>query len=676
MLVLALLFTVQQQTQQDTSNSGLPPSPVASITVTPATPLVTVGDSLRLHGQPVDASGKPVSGTQVRWFGGSFEGHVDSTGMVHAGAPGRFRVRMVATVPGTRPSRPGSVLVVMTLPPPTRVVVSPSVSRLMTGQRMTLQATTFTATGDRRTGDVRWHSSAPRVVSVTNDGHLVAAGVGRATVTASAGPASASVPLTVVANTVRRIEITHAGADDIRTGDVVHFQAVPHDAAGGVVSGATPVWSMSPGQGIIDQDGSFVAYEAGVYTVTASVGAATADVGLTVRHRDVRRAATTLGRQPVAGVATAEFWPHPNGRNAYLTTIGDKFYALDISDPSHPRITDSVVVDARIINDLMTTADGKYGVIPREGASSRRNGIVILSFEDPAHPKPIAEYTETVTGGVHSTYVYTQPKYGTHVYLTDDATGSMRVIDLNDPLHPKEVARWQTPRSDAGRYLHDIDIHDGLAYLSYWNDGLVILDVGNGIKGGSPTNPQFVSQFTYDLNDLYRNVEAEGGPGYIRGTHTSWRRRDGKYVFVGDEVFSTKPQGIMIPGIPLGKANGRLHVVDVSDIAHPHEVAYFEPADGGSHNVWVAGDTLYLGDYQGGLRVLDISGDLKGDLLAQDREIAHVYTGDSQGFIPNAAMAWGAFYVNGTVWVNDVFSGLWAVRIEPKETPPPPTPVQ
>jgi hypothetical protein len=109
---------------------------------------------------------------------------------------------------------------------------------------------------------------------------------------------------------------------------------------------------------------------------------------------------------------------------------------------------------------------------------------------------------------------------------------------------------------------------------------------------------------------------------------------------------------------------------------HPHEVAYFEPSDGGSHNVWVAGDTLYLGDYQGGLRVLDISGDLKGDLLAEDREIAHVHTGDSKGFVPNAAMAWGAFYVNGTVWVNDVFSGLWAVRIEPKEPMPQPAPVQ
>jgi hypothetical protein len=312
----------------------------------------------------------------------------------------------------------------------------------------------------------------------------------------------------------------------------------------------------------------------------------------------------------------------------------------------------------------------------REGASTRRNGIVILSFADPAHPKVIGDYTETVTGGVHSAYVYTQPKFGTYVFLTDDATGSMRVIDLNDPTKPKEVARWQTHRLDRARYLHDIDITDGLAYLSYWNDGLVILDVGNGIKGGSPTNPQLVSQYTYDLNDLYRGVEVEGGSGYIRGTHTAWRQRGGKYVFVGDEVFSSKPIGIGIPGFGLGKANGRLHVIDVSDIAHPREVAWYEPPDGGSHNVWVAGDTLYMGDYQGGLRVVDISGDLRGDLLAQDREIAHAITGDAQGYIPNAAMAWGAFYLNGNVFVNDVFSGLWVVRIEPKERAPAAPPLQ
>jgi hypothetical protein len=181
----------------------------------------------------------------------------------------------------------------------------------------------------------------------------------------------------------------------------------------------------------------------------------------------------------------------------------------------------------------------------------------------------------------------------------------------------------------------------------------VILDIGSGKWGGSPNAPKLVSQLKYDLDDLYRGVEAEGGPGFIRGTHTAWRHNN--YVFVGDEVFSATPQGVTLPGMGLGKANGRLHVIDVSDVTKPREVAWFEPRDGGSHNVWVAGDTLYLGDYQGGLRVLDISGELRGDLLAQDREIAHVHTGDAQGMY--LTRRWpGAFY-HRLVWVNDVFSG-------------------
>ena len=68
-------------------------------------------------------------------------------------------------------------------------------------------------------------------------------------------------------------------------------------------------------------------------------------------------------------------------------------------------------------------------------------------------------------------------------------------------------------RPDAGRTLHDIDVQDGLVYASYWNDGLVVLDVGNGMKGGRPDNPQLVSQFKYDLDSLYSDVEARWRPG-------------------------------------------------------------------------------------------------------------------------------------------------------------------
>jgi len=103
-----------------------------------------------------------------------------------------------------------------------------------------------------------------------------------------------------------------------------------------------------------------------------------------------------------------------------------------------------------------------------------------------------------------------------------------------------------------------------------------------------------------------------------------------------------------------------------SMIEHPKEVAWYEPEYGGVHNVWVAGDTLYMGAYNAGFRAFDISGELRGDLRAQNREIAHVNPIDKDGFIPNAAMTWGVVVKNGLAYVNDFNNGLFVVRLEPR----------
>jgi len=371
-----------------------------------------------------------------------------------------------------------------------------------------------------------------------------------------------------------------------------------------------------------------------------------------------------VGRLPRSLFTTEEVWIHPNGRIAYLGSGsgGDRMYAIDITDPAKPVVTDSIVANTRRVNDIMTTPDGKFLVFTREGASDRKNGLVIAQLEDPAHPKPIAEFTDGVTGGVHSAFVYRQEKYGTHVYLTNDGTGALHILDINDPYHPKEVAQWRTPRADAGRTLHDVDVQDGLAYLSYWNDGLVILDVGNGMAGGSPSNPQLVTQYKYDLNELYRDVELRHGPGFIRGTHTAWRHKN--YVFIADEVFGAGSVDGAKDASAF-RAFGRLQVLDVSDIRHPRSVAWYEPEYGGVHNVWVAGDTLYMGAYNAGFRAFDISGELLGDLRAQQREIVHVHTGDMDGNVKNTPMTWGVVVRDGLAYVNDMFNGLWIVRIKP-----------
>ena len=105
-----------------------------------------------------------------------------------------------------------------------------------------------------------------------------------------------------------------------------------------------------------------------------------------------------------------------------------------------------------------------------------------------------------------------------------------------------------------------------------------------------------------------------------------------------------------------------------SDPANPKSAAWFESEDGGAHNFWVAGDTLFVGDYQGGMRVLDISGELKGDLGRNGRLMTTITTADAKGHIPNSPSAWGGIYRNGYLYVPDTNSGLWIVQLEPKRS--------
>jgi len=106
-----------------------------------------------------------------------------------------------------------------------------------------------------------------------------------------------------------------------------------------------------------------------------------------------------------------------------------------------------------------------------------------------------------------------------------------------------------------------------------------------------------------------------------------------------------------------------LHVVDVSDILNPRKVAEYAVPEGGAHNVWVKDDILVMGYYGGGGRALDVSGELRGDLYAQGREIARLWTGDPEGYRPNMPFAWGARQFGDHIFFNDINSGIWIMKL-------------
>jgi hypothetical protein len=625
---------------------------VTTVEVTVPSPEAEVGQEIQFTAAGKDADGRVVSRDVAAWFTLPFDiAAAEEDGTVIVYGPGVIQVGAVVggkvgyTSITVRPARVA------------RIEIAPPSGPFVVGGSLLLSATPLTEEGVPRTdAEVAWSSSDPAVLAVDDAGLATGVAPGRALVRATSEGATAEVAIEVIANPVRRLSI-EPRTSEARTGDVVRLTARAADEQGAAVADPFLQWSVN-GDGVaIDPDGGFVALQAGTFMITATSGRVVATASVVVTPRNVARAIEVVGRMPARTVQAAEQWII--GDHAYVSTIADRVWVFDISDPAKPVQTDSIVVDARTVNDVSTTADGKIGMLTREGAASRRNGIVFFDASDPAHAKVVSEYTETVTGGVHSAFID-----GHYVYLTDDATGSMRVIDFADVESPREVARWQVERPTArtigaftaGRYLHDVQVVDGLAYLAYWKDGLIILDVGAGIRGGSPENPQFVSRLPFNHHELY-------GPGWISGTHAVFRYED--YVFVGDEVF---PPIFDIQGKGRIPTRGMVHVVNVSDIEHPRRVAWYEVPEGGSHNMWVENDILMMGDYQGGARVVDVSGELRGDLYRQGRDIAALWTGDPEGYRPNMPLTWGAQPHEGLIYFNDINSGIWITRLgDPRE---------
>ena len=429
-----------------------------------------------------------------------------------------------------------------------------------------------------------------------------------------------------------------SGQTEARMGDVVALPVEVRGADGSVLQGVPVSWSLDPpAAGYVGSSGQFVAYDSGVATLVARAGLASDTIRLEVRERGLEGSFSLVGRAEESERYTSDLWLH--GTVAYVGTWGGRpvgaainrgntLNVWDISDPTAAEKVFSMEIDARTVNDVKIRADGTLAIITHEGSSDGGNGITLLDLANPMEPTVISRFTEELESGVHNVWID-----GDYAYVAVDGAGSgLRILDISDPAVPSVVGRYWAGSSS----LHDVYVRDGLAFLSHWNAGLVILDVGNGIVGGTPEAPIEVSR----LADL-------GGQ-----THNAWYWPEGGYVFVGEEDFGT-------PGV--------MHVVDLRNVREPLEVATYSVEGQTPHNFWLdeATGTLYLAWYAQGVRALDVTGDLLGELDRQGREIQGLRYSGGFGSCNRPSQdtcAWAPQLHNGLLWVSDMNRGLVALQ--------------
>src|SRR5207245_1467972 len=153
-------------------------APVASVTVTPATASVAVGQTVRLTATLRDANGNVLSGRTVLWTSdNAVAATVDGTGLVSGVSAGPA----VITATSEGKSGSASVTVVSNAPPVATVTVTPSTASVAVGQTVQLTATLRDANGNVLSGrTVLW--TTDNAVAATVDGNGLVSGV-------SAGPA-------------------------------------------------------------------------------------------------------------------------------------------------------------------------------------------------------------------------------------------------------------------------------------------------------------------------------------------------------------------------------------------------------------------------------------------------------------------------------------------------------
>lgn len=360
------------------------------------------------------------------------------------------------------------------------------------------------------------------------------------------------------------------------------------------------------------------------------------------------------------GVAYLGSW----GGAAECPSLGVR--EIDIHDPTAPvKIATAAVYQGTTAEHLaavhyatpsFTGSVLFVGIQRCQAGGAAPSGLAIWDITDPSNPAELG-FIQTGRGsrGVHEFTVRQQgDRWLAYLAVPNaeitDGSGDLRIVDVTDPRDPLQLVDWGA-RKDAGlpvgtgsqcapycrgavpqSFLHSVTLSaDGrTAYLSYWDLGVIILDVSD------PSAPHWLGRFAEPQT-------AEGN------THSVALAHDGKLALVADETF--------------GPPWGRLRLVDVQDPAGPAQVGSFDTPDSASgtpgeqyaytiHNPLTDDrdqNRAYLAWYEDGVRLVDVSD------AAHPIELANWIP-------PHTGMIWNVAFLGDLLLAGDVNNGLFVLR--------------
>src|SRR6266550_1302541 len=184
------------------------PTAVASVTVSPPTSSISVGQLLQLTATPKDSAGAALTGRTVMWTSSNAGvATVSSSGLVTGSVAG------TATITAISEGKSSSAAITVTTVPVASVTVSPSSGSLQVGQTVQLTATPKDSTGSTLAGrTVTWTSGNTSVAIVSSSGLVSGAAQGSATITATSEGKTSTAAITVTTVPVASVAVSPATA--------------------------------------------------------------------------------------------------------------------------------------------------------------------------------------------------------------------------------------------------------------------------------------------------------------------------------------------------------------------------------------------------------------------------------------------------------------------------------
>jgi choice-of-anchor B domain-containing protein len=185
-----------------------------------------------------------------------------------------------------------------------------------------------------------------------------------------------------------------------------------------------------------------------------------------------------------------------------VTAPGQSFSLriLSLDDPTQPTVIGSYPngnLALPYVHDTYVRGDTAY-------LNCGFDGFYVVDFSDPTNPNLLGTMTDYPQEGYnHSGWLHPD---GNYYYMADETHGrDLKVVDVSDFSDMSVILTFNADSPDPSTIAHNLIVHDGYLYVSYYYDGLQIFDLSD------PANP--VRSHFYDTYEEPNDASYRGAWG-------------------------------------------------------------------------------------------------------------------------------------------------------------------